>query len=139
MPCYARLGETEEQCVQRYGSPDPGFTEKGRAKQEAFTVDGFSIIVTFLDKISVSEIYTKVDKSDFTREEVDIIVQKNADAKGWGNATNVSEENSVLWEGDNQRCAVWNNGDTVSVDSIGSGLASDILSSGAAQQATSKL
>jgi hypothetical protein len=128
LPSFARLGETEQQCASggRYGVPLESDTASGRAAQDAFNPVGLNIVVTFLDNKSVSEVYTKPDKSNFSRKEVDRLLAKNADSHGWTGP--VEHDGGQLWVGRNNRTGFWNRGDTVTVKAEGADLALKILS-----------
>src|ERR1051326_546931 len=75
----ARLGETAEQIHQRYGKPvEAGKmpNEKDEA-YERYEKDEFVVEVTLWKGISVTESYTKKDKSDVTESEAEHLLSLN--------------------------------------------------------------
>ena len=75
---YARLGETQEQCIQRYGNP-----VKTGAGSMHFVKDGVVIGCGFDDaKVCDFIVYFKNDGSKFTSEEVIQIIVKINSANG---------------------------------------------------------
>jgi len=64
LPCFARLGETEDQCIARYGLPTYLMNDCGRAKEESFSKNNFTIDIVFLDGKSVEELYWHPRDSD---------------------------------------------------------------------------
>jgi hypothetical protein len=84
-PCYARLGETVDECHKRYGEPKTT-GESGRAKLESFIVNNFNIIIIYWDQKSVSATYTKVNGKISMDETITILNEKEADGKTWGKA-----------------------------------------------------
>jgi len=75
IPIFGRLGETESQCVQRYGD-EIIVTDSGRARSAEFIKGDYVLVVTFLDGVSVCEAYNK-HNSMFNDEEVKEIIAKN--------------------------------------------------------------
>lgn len=96
VPCYARLGETEDQCIARYG-PETVVQTTEHAKLTKFQKDDFTIVITFWNKVAVGLIFTKTSGSDLTREEVDEIVLKSADAQGWSKPSDSADD--LVWLG----------------------------------------
>jgi hypothetical protein len=81
-PLFARLGETEAQIEARYGQPsETNFLYGFRA--EIFSISGMQIMVSFLDGKSAWEEYNKVDQSDLSDHEIDILMNANGQGKNW--------------------------------------------------------
>ena len=82
LPLRANLGETVEQCVQRYGKPI-GFSEANANTPFGtlvFTASNYTLVVFLLNKTEVGARVTKTDKSAFTNAEMQLIM--NADTNG---------------------------------------------------------
>jgi len=78
---WARLGETEDQLVQRYGKP---FLKQRFAwcVKDNFNVQGFSIVVTLLNGISVGESY-RISSGSLTDFEVVELLDANCQGYSW--------------------------------------------------------
>jgi hypothetical protein len=117
LPAFARLGETEAQCSQRYGE-EISVTDAGQARSIEYIKDDYVIVATFLNGISVCEAYRKngsVPLSD--SEAVEIlskngcgnwqIVSDNQPGKHWAPTPEASEPGASLRMG---TLVVWTNG-----------------------------
>jgi hypothetical protein len=80
----ARIGETLQQCVARYGQPD-GEPEEGgvhpKATNCAFVKDGLELLVTFYQGKAVDIIFSKLDERSFSPSEVEELLKANG--SGW--------------------------------------------------------
>jgi hypothetical protein len=104
LPSNARLGETLEQCVARYGNPvtpmDVADSSGGKKGQAIFEKNGYSIAIAFLGGISESEMFSKDDKSAFTDTEKDTILNANAENLRWSLSTEPSVNDNWIREDD---------------------------------------
>jgi len=83
-PLSARLGETKEQIIKRYGEPEERDDEfSDRHESFLFSVSNYSILVTFLDGVSHGEFYTKLDDEDFSETEISRLLEINGGGKEW--------------------------------------------------------
>jgi hypothetical protein len=84
----ARLGETADQLVARYGQPLSEVDQKGEGDKVAlanvvFQKGGFEIDVSLDDGLSVSETFKKLDGAPLTLGEVRTLLSNNAQGYGW--------------------------------------------------------
>jgi len=86
--CQARLGETMEQCVARYGQRDlmqdttPPSNVVGDSIAD-FKKDDYNIIVTFLHGVVGSEMILKKDNSDFSDTEIKMFLDSESGGSSW--------------------------------------------------------
>ena len=79
---HARIGETEAQIEARYGKP-----LKTDGDFKAYTANGFTIIVTFLDGRSEGEMFEKPDRAAFSENELAMLMTANGGGRKWTDAT----------------------------------------------------
>src|SRR5688572_19814527 len=78
---HARIGETIEQCVERYGKPTLGETNE---KWKSFERNGIRISIDFSDRIAVQVHYSsKKLLGKLTDEQVQELLKIYADGKKW--------------------------------------------------------
>lgn len=84
----ARLGETEQQTEQRYGAAVEKLGEDSvREKTRAYTTGGMSVIVSYLNGVSQSEMFIKEDrKSDLSDNEIQVLLKANSLGRVWEKA-----------------------------------------------------
>ena len=118
----ARIGETLQQCIARYGQPDSGPEESlshPKATECVFIKGGFDISVIFWAGKAASIMFSKLDRSAFSSAEVEELLGKNGG--GWmllkanerrrnelPNATDNPNPDEYLRESDSQ---VWETAD----------------------------
>jgi len=93
----ARLGETADQLVLRYGQPLgendlKGGGDKVPLADVVFEKGGFQITVTITDGISVAEIFKKLNGEPLTVGEVRTLLSANSQGHGWEAPRMVQEE-----------------------------------------------
>jgi hypothetical protein len=84
----ARLGETADQLVARYGQPLKETDQKGEGDKIAsadvvFQKGGFQIEVTLVDGISVAETFNKINGDGLSLGEIRILLNDNSQGSGW--------------------------------------------------------
>src|ERR1700722_19229010 len=84
----ARLGETPDQLVARYGQPLSEADQKAEGIKVAsaaivFQKGGFEIDVTVTEGISVQEIFKKLNGQPITLGEAKVLLSANAQGYGW--------------------------------------------------------
>ena len=83
----ARLGETPDEAVARYGAdlplPKDHTPLDPRLGVKVFTSAGFGIVVIFFDGKSASESYEKEDKSEISDIEIETLLAANGAEKRW--------------------------------------------------------
>ena len=87
LPCFARLGETEAQCIARYGQPDmrePAISEgSDQVKEDVFLKNGMRFAALFLNDKCCSICFYKADDEPFDATEARFILDANADGQAW--------------------------------------------------------
>ena len=84
----ARLGETADQLVARYGQPLSEVDQKGEGDKiplanVVFQKGGFEIDVTITNGVSVSEIFKKLNGSAITTNEARYLLTANGQGREW--------------------------------------------------------
>jgi hypothetical protein len=84
----ARLGETPDQLVQRYGQPLSEKDQKGEGDKIAladvvFEKGGFQVSVTVVDGLSVAESFKKLNGQPITTLEVRTLLSANSQGHEW--------------------------------------------------------
>ena len=91
--CQARIGETLDQCVQRYGKPVPKPIQIDNDDSYLFQKDGYSIIVSFLQGRAYGITYGRRGKTPLREDEITNFLQKNGGSRKWLKA---SSDNTPL-------------------------------------------
>jgi hypothetical protein len=104
----ARLGETADALVQRYGQPLSETDQKGEGDRIAladviFQKGGFQIEVTVVDGRSVAEKFKKLNGQPLTTGEVRTLLAANAQGHEW--AAPESAADGKLWTRDDTATA----------------------------------
>jgi len=108
---WARLGETADQLVQRYGPPLSENDQKGEGDKIAladviFQKGGFQIEVTVIGGISVAEAFKKVNGQPLSIGEVRTLLDDNAQGREWEAPQVV--DGGKLWMRDDNATAMAN-------------------------------
>jgi len=80
----ARIGETLQQCIARYGQPDSGPEESlshPKATECVFIKGGLDVSIVFWKGKAASIMFSKLDRSAFSSAEVEELLKKNG--SGW--------------------------------------------------------
>jgi hypothetical protein len=100
VPSFALIGETPEQCRERYGQPTKVDTG---ANSMYFQKSGFTIVVAFVDGKVEAITYRKI-VSDIPGEtvlispdEIQLLLKSNSAGKGWEPDKQVSETDKPAW------------------------------------------
>ncbi len=101
----ARIGETPDQLVARYGQPLNETDQKAEGAKiplarVSFQKGGYQIDVTITDGLSVQEIFKKLNNKPLTIEEARILLSANAQGMNWS-APQKSEEATIWTRDDN--------------------------------------
>ena len=76
----ARIGWTLEECVRQYGWSSTTYPEDG---SYSFRVGNISIVARFLHGLVGEMTYRKADKSQFTDEEIKVLLEKDGGDTRW--------------------------------------------------------
>ena len=82
-PAFARIGETEQQIEARYGKSIGTLSSGNQPLKKAYQSSGMNIIVMYIDGVSQSEVFTKKDESEFSKNEIAILLDANAAGSKW--------------------------------------------------------
>lgn len=112
-PAWARLGETGDQIVARYGQPLSQVNLKAQGKQVALTElvfqkNGFEIHVSLSDGVSDAESFRKLNGEEFTLAEVRALLNLNGQGYGWEAPDNVTGDK--VWTRDDASTATLSDG-----------------------------
>jgi hypothetical protein len=89
VPVFARIGETEAEIRARYGKPIKIDSESGLW---LFRPTGdVRVALTFFDGKSACEVYDKPDKSAFSDNEIQVLLDANSSGKQWTEALSTYE------------------------------------------------
>ena len=112
-PAWARLGETGDQIVARYGQPLSQIDQKALGKKVALTVlifqkNGYEIQVSLSDGVSDEESYRKLNGDVISLAEARTLLTINAQGFGWEEPT---DGNGVkIWTRDDAATAILSDG-----------------------------
>lgn len=105
----ARLGESPDQLVARYGQPLSEADQKAEGIKVAlaavaFQKGGFTIEVTVVDGVSVQEIFKKLNGDALTLAEVRYLLNANSQGLAW-EAPQKAQDGTKLWTRDDSATA----------------------------------
>ena len=102
MPCFAHIGETEVQCIARYGKPVDGSRVEydASSKQMDFIKGVFKIEVGFMKDHACVVQYNKIDGSMITDEELADLLKANGGAAVWHKVIDDTPQIFLDWESD---------------------------------------
>jgi hypothetical protein len=95
----ARLGESEKQCENRYGTPTGTDVDPllGDQKSVLYKKNGFVIRITFLNGRAGSIRFEKEDRSAITQDQIRLLLQFNSNGAEWRQT--LTEKDGVLgWD-----------------------------------------
>ena len=100
---HARLGETPDQLVTRYGQPLSEVDQKAENGKVAmasvvFQKGGFEINVAVTEGVSVQETFKKLNGQPMTLGEVRTLLNSNGQGFGWEAPQNLTDEK--VWKRD---------------------------------------
>ncbi len=112
-PALARLGETGDQIVTRYGQPLSEIDQKAEGAKLAlvfitFQKNGFEVDVTLSDGASVAESFRKLNGEALSIGEVRTLLNSNAQGYGW--EAPVEAEDQKKWTRDDGAVATLTGG-----------------------------
>ena len=80
---FAIIGETEEACTSKYGSPSDETPIAPANAARGYTIGSWHCIIEFWQGIAQAVIYTKVNQSPITQSNVQQIVIGASEGAGW--------------------------------------------------------
>jgi len=103
----ARLGETKEQAVERYGKPVQELEAEGRFESFICSKDGYLFLLKFLDGKVAYLVVTCAGNEGLKEEEVEIFLKKNASGSGFVEVKVAGLGGKKYFESDSGRLALW--------------------------------
>jgi len=105
---FARIGETPDQLVARYGQPLKETDQKAEGAkislaQVTFQKGGYQIDVTIVGGLSVQEIFKKLNGQSITTDEAQILLNANAEGMNW--SAPMRKPDSIDWRRDDNAFA----------------------------------
>jgi hypothetical protein len=104
----ARLGETPDELVARYGQPLKEDDQKAEGAKiplanVSFQKGGYEIDVTITDGVSVQEIFKKINGQPLTVPEAHILLAANSQGREWG--PQQKTQDAFIWTRDDNAVA----------------------------------
>ena len=100
---FAALGDTEDQIADLFGKPvDQGFPNEKGITTNMYQKGNYIILVQFLRRLSLAESYTRVDKSEFSQDEISSLLAGNSDDVEW-----VKNPDKQEWERADHKAKAW--------------------------------
>jgi hypothetical protein len=91
---FAALGNSESQIADLFGKPtDQGFPDKNGITTNIYQKGDYIILVQFLRHYSLAESYTRVDKHEFSDEELSALLEGSSNERQWN-----KDPNKLAWE-----------------------------------------
>lgn len=97
--CHARIGETYDQCVARYGEPINSQKTGAAGIGSGFTgfkKNGYLIAVIFFKDVVSYEFYCKADNSDLSQDEKETLLTAESNGLQWTKDQS-SDAFQVVW------------------------------------------
>ena len=99
----ATLGNTEDEIANLFGKPvDQGFPDKRGVTTNMYQKGNYIILVQFLRHLSLAESYTRVDKEQFTKEEIIALLAGNSNDVEWN-----KDPDKMEWKRDDNKARAW--------------------------------
>lgn len=94
---FARIGETEAQIEKRYGKFIPPVMTASGLPLKFYKSAGFLVSVQFLNGVSAAENYSKLDKTDFSDHEIQLLLDANGAGNKWEKTKNERDVSYEHW------------------------------------------
>jgi hypothetical protein len=100
---FAALGDTEDEIADLFGKPvEQGFPDKNGITTNRYQKGDYIILVQFLRHLSLAESYTRVDKGEFTKEEISALLAGNSNDLDWNKNPDKPE-----WKREDNKARAW--------------------------------
>lgn len=100
---FAALGDTEDEIADLFGKPvEQGFPDKNGITTNRYQKGDYIILVQFLRHLSLAESYTRVDKEEFTKEEISALLAGNSNDLDWNKNPDKPE-----WKREDNKARAW--------------------------------
>ena len=99
----AALGNSENEIADLFGKPvDQGFPDKRGITTNRYEKGKYIILVQFLNHLSLAESYTRVDKEEFSQDEVEALLAGNSNGLIWNKNLDKME-----WQREDNKARAW--------------------------------
>lgn len=99
----AALGNTEDEVADLFGKPtEQGFPDTKGITTNMYQTGKYIILVQFLRHLSLAESYTRVDRQEFSNDEISALLDGNSNGRGWE-----KNPDKLEWERDDHKAKAW--------------------------------
>ena len=100
---FAALGNSENEIADLFGKPvEQGFPDKRGITTNTYQKGKYIILVQFLNHLSLAESYTRVDKEEFSQDEVEALLAGNSDGLMWN-----KNPDKMEWQREDNKARAW--------------------------------
>jgi hypothetical protein len=96
LPLFARLGETNQEILQRYGAVTRRESISTNEWTGFYQFNGYNVAVTFSNNISVVETVSPIIKRTMPADELDKLKKSIGGEDGWNAITGVNKTNDCV-------------------------------------------
>src|ERR1700724_1501453 len=100
---FAALGNTEDEIADLFGKPVNQCVPNAKGITTNTDQKGnYIILVQFLRRLSLAESYTRVDKQEFSNDEISALLDGNSNGRTWE-----KEPDKMAWEREDHKARAW--------------------------------
>ena len=100
---FGALGNTEDEIADLFGKPvNQGFPNAKGITTNTYQKGNYIILVQFLRRLSLAESYTRVDKQEFSNDEIAALLDGNSNGRTWE-----KEPDKMAWEREDHKARAW--------------------------------
>ena len=100
---FAALGNSEDEIADLFGKPvNQGFPDAKGITTNTYQKGNYIILVQFLRRLSLAESYTRIDKQEFSNDEISALLDGNSNGRAWE-----KDPNKMAWERDDHKARAW--------------------------------
>jgi len=100
---FAALGDTEEAVADLFGKPvNQGFPNAKGVTTNTYQKGNYIILVQFLKHLSLAESYTRIDKQEFSNDEIAALLEGNSNGRAWD-----KNPDKLEWARDDHKARAW--------------------------------
>lgn len=100
---FAALGDTEDKIADLFGKPvEQGFPDKNGITTNRYQKGNYIILVQFLRHLSLAESYTRVDREEFSKEEISALLAGNSNDLDWN-----KNPDKLEWKREDNKARAW--------------------------------
>ncbi len=100
---FAALGNTEEEIAGLFGNPvEQRPPDKNGITTNRYQKGNYVILVQFLKHLSLAESYARLDKREFSEEELSALLEGNSNGRLWN-----KDPNKLAWERSDHKASAW--------------------------------